>query len=331
MKSTTLISIIFFIIALSLVSGVFSITEGFIALAQNSSIKTCKCSIIENMIKVGNTGNINSLYSIKQEGEAAKWSIIRPKSFSLDEKKIKTLTNPINIPCDVKTGEYDLLTYVETGFGLKKVIRQNIIVDKCEIKEVEEAEYTKEEKEEKTEEKEEIKEEEKTEEKPEDTLGNIEVIIPEIEKLCGCKNKTYTIMINSKEPETVKTTIRGPEWAKLGWNSAKDMGANDEFSFDLILEPDCEDLGKKTIKLTTESLNSSNKEENTIEFEFKTEESCNTDSSLTAVKVLKWMIYIIGGFVALIIVLIIILYGREGEERDLEEISVKKKKSKKKA
>lgn len=221
MKSKTIISMIFLIITLSLISCVFSITEDFIALAQNSSIKVCRCSISENIIKVGNTGNINSLYSIKQEGDAAKWSIIRPKSFSLDEKKTKTLINPINIPCDAKAGDYDLLTYIETGFGLKKIIKQNVIVEKCEIEEVVE------------------EQEEPTEE-----------ITEEVNE---------TTEINETEEETEK------------------------------------------------------------------------DESSLAVKVLKWMIYTIGGFVVVIVIVIIILYARGEEERALEEISAKKKKSKKKA
>lgn len=125
--------IMFFIIALSLlsVSGVSAITEDFIALAQNSTISACGCSIVENTIKIGNTGNINSLYSVEQDGKAAGWSVIRPKSFSLEDKKIKTLTNPVNIPCDAKKGKYSLKTYIETGFGLKKVINQDIVVEKC--------------------------------------------------------------------------------------------------------------------------------------------------------------------------------------------------------
>lgn len=139
----------FFIIILSLISllslNVFSVTENFIALAQESKIEAFQCSIIENTIKIGNTGNINSLYSIKQEGDASKWSIIRPKSFSLDEKKIKNLMNPINVPCDAKTGEYELLTYIESAFGLKKVINQRIIVEKQPVVEVEEPEEEEEE------------------------------------------------------------------------------------------------------------------------------------------------------------------------------------------
>jgi len=129
---------IFFIVTLSLflslpfiIPNVFSITEDFIGLAPNSTITACRGTIVENEIKIGNTGNINSLYSITQKGEAAKWSVIRPLSFNLEKGEVKALVNPINIPSDVDTGAYSLLTYIETGFGLKKVITQSIAVERC--------------------------------------------------------------------------------------------------------------------------------------------------------------------------------------------------------
>jgi hypothetical protein len=139
-----------FIIALSLSLlslNVFSEDEDFLALAEEASISSCQCTIAENIIKIGNTGSINSLYFITQEGSASGWSVIRPKSFSLEEKGTKTLMGPINIPCDAKPGEYELLTYIESGFGLKKVIKQAVIVEdskKCaaESQSAEEADDT---------------------------------------------------------------------------------------------------------------------------------------------------------------------------------------------
>jgi hypothetical protein len=320
---------------LSTISAVFSIDEDFVALAQNSSITACRCTIIENTIKIGNTGDINSLYSIKQEGSASAWSIIAPKSFSLDEKKMKTLTNPINIPCTAGAGEYGLSTYITTGFGLKKVITQNIIIEKCEVKEkpvetiintTETEEKTEEidntvkteetvEEANKTVKTEETSETNKTSTKEESQWGNIEVIVPEIAKMCGCENKTYTITIKSKDPETVKTTIQGPSWTKLGWNSAKDMGTDDEFSLDLMIEPDCNDTGTKTIKILTESLNNTeNKKETTVEFNFNTKEGCDKESTLRLANILKWTIYIVGGFVLILVILLIVLYSKRSDE-----------------
>jgi hypothetical protein len=125
------ILVMFFTIALSLSLlslSAFSADEDFLALAEDAEISSCQCTIAENIIKIGNTGSINSLYFITQEGSASDWSVIRPKSFSLEEGDTKTLMGPINIPCDAGPGEYELLTYIESGFGLKKVIKQAVIV-----------------------------------------------------------------------------------------------------------------------------------------------------------------------------------------------------------
>jgi hypothetical protein len=133
MKTKTNIIFIVLISLISLLSlSAFSINEDFIAVAEQGTIDVCQCEIIESTIKIGNTGDINSLYSIAQDGTASKWSVIRPKSFSLEEKKTKELINPINVPCDAKLGKHELITYIETGFGLKKAITQNIVVKKCE-------------------------------------------------------------------------------------------------------------------------------------------------------------------------------------------------------
>lgn len=132
MKPKILFIVLILTLSLSLLSlNVFSFDEDFIALAEKSSVSSCQCEITENIIKIGNTGTINSLYSVAQEGEAAKWSVIRPKSFSLEEKDTKTLISPINIPCGTKPGEYELLTYIESGFGLKKVLKQAVVVERC--------------------------------------------------------------------------------------------------------------------------------------------------------------------------------------------------------
>ena len=58
-----------------------------------------------------------------------------PKSFGLEEKRTKELMNPINVPCDAKKGNYELTTYIETGFGMNKAIKQNIAVMECEKEE----------------------------------------------------------------------------------------------------------------------------------------------------------------------------------------------------
>lgn len=132
MKPKILFTVLILTLSLSLLSlNVFSFDEDFIALANESSISTCQCEITENIIKIGNTGTINSLYSVTQDGEAAEWSVIRPKSFSLEEKNTKTLINPINVPCGTKPGEYELLTYIESGFGLEKVLKQTVVVERC--------------------------------------------------------------------------------------------------------------------------------------------------------------------------------------------------------
>jgi len=108
-------------------------TENFVAATNNYQTEICKCGNAQNTIEIGNTGEITNIYVLYQAGDAAKFSILSEPAFNIEGGQIKKIVDVINIPCDTKTGDYTLNTYITSGLGQKKVLKQIITIKECKI------------------------------------------------------------------------------------------------------------------------------------------------------------------------------------------------------
>ncbi|MCX6707318.1 MAG: hypothetical protein NT001_04230, partial [Candidatus Woesearchaeota archaeon] len=108
----------------------FALQEDFNAYAQNQVIYTCACSSVENLITLENTGDVASVYGIKQEGTGLPYSALNPSTFGLKPGESNKVYNFITAPCDTE-GKYDLTTKIDTRFGLAKEFTQTVDVRKC--------------------------------------------------------------------------------------------------------------------------------------------------------------------------------------------------------
>jgi len=106
------------------------VKEDFYAYSKNVFINLNQGSVFVNKIYIKNTGQLNSFYSIKQEGSGKKFSSLSVDSFSLDKGKEGVIYNYINIPFDSEDGVYVLKTEISTALGLKKVLVQEIKVER---------------------------------------------------------------------------------------------------------------------------------------------------------------------------------------------------------
>lgn len=105
-------------------------TESFIASSSKKYIALCDCSVITDTIKVTNNGDVTSHYVIKKSGTGADFASYTPISFVVEPSQTQEIKTFISAPCDIE-GEFDLVTYFETLFGLKKKLSQQIKVNKC--------------------------------------------------------------------------------------------------------------------------------------------------------------------------------------------------------
>lgn len=259
--------LILFLIFIISITNVYSITDDFIVVADKYKVDVCRCGVAENIIKIGNTGSIDNVYSIYQGGEAEQFSILSETLFSLDGGKVKEIADVINVPCDVKTGEYELETYVSNAFGLKKVLRQIVDVKKCVIRI----------KINKTTEEEEIKEDTVEEE-----VKGIEISLPKRkDDVCSCEKTLYKVVLKSEKKESITVGLSGPEWVKLGWTKAVELNENDEFSFDLIVEPGCNETGKEEVQLIAKNSKGLMADKTSIILDVVPQEKCNKIKILT--------------------------------------------------
>lgn len=117
------------LLLVSLKSG-FALQEDFNAYSSQKDIYACSCSVTLNRIILENTGDVTSVYDIKQEGSAAAYSSIAENGFSLEPGETKGASNFISIPCGI-TGEFRIKTEISTIFGLKKEMEQKVIAKDC--------------------------------------------------------------------------------------------------------------------------------------------------------------------------------------------------------
>lgn len=266
--------LIFFLTFLISISFVCSITDDFVVVSDNYGIDVCRCGMEENIIKIGNTGDIDNMYSVHQVGEAEKFSILSEAAFSIDGGKVKEIIDVINVPCDTKTGEYELETYVTSAFGLKKALKQIINVKKCviRIKVNDMAE------EEVQEEKKGVPSEEITDEK----IKGFSISLPKREdEICGGEKTTYNVAVRSEDAVSVELSLNGPEWARLGWMKAIELKDNDEFNVDLIMGPESDEKGKEEMYLIAKNSEGVMIDKTSIIIDVVPQDKCNKINVLT--------------------------------------------------
>jgi len=117
------------LLLVSIKSG-FGLQEDFNAYASQKDIYACSCAVTQNRIVLENTGDVTSVYDLKQSGKASVYSSIAENGFSLKPGESKQVTDFISIPCGV-TGEFDIKTELGTIFGIKKEIEQTVIAKDC--------------------------------------------------------------------------------------------------------------------------------------------------------------------------------------------------------
>ncbi|MCF7860988.1 hypothetical protein K9M79_01990 [Candidatus Woesearchaeota archaeon] len=146
--------LLFLLIISLLVSGVFA-EETFIV-SKSTSLNACQCQILDNQLTVRNTGGSEfttiiieddtsersssevaraSTYQLYKSGSAAAWTTIVPSIFTLMTNEEAVVSEVISVPCDA-SGNYDLITTVQTQGGARQDYLQNINVKKCTNNEI---------------------------------------------------------------------------------------------------------------------------------------------------------------------------------------------------
>ncbi len=118
-------NILIFLIIVSILS--VSVSADFNFYSTNSEMMTCEYNPSNiDVLGVQNIGTSASNYQIKLSGDN-KWSKVYPNKFFLPSGS----TQLINLFSEAPTGAYDFDIIVYPDFGLPKVLKKKIIVDKC--------------------------------------------------------------------------------------------------------------------------------------------------------------------------------------------------------
>lgn len=124
-KIWPLLIAIFMVLA---VSGI-ALEENFDASAQKETVYACSGAVTTNTITIKNTGDVTSVYSIASLGSMAPYTTCTNTEITLEPRGSK------NIECYIRgplvEGSYSLETEVSTLFGLVKVLKQDVKLEKC--------------------------------------------------------------------------------------------------------------------------------------------------------------------------------------------------------
>ena len=104
------------------------LTEDFQAGTSKEFIDMCINSNHAEEFIVSNTGEVESNYAVFLEGDAAKYAVPVPDTFSLKPGESITITTYYNIP---KKGEYNIVNRIVTGNGYSKQFKQSINSNLC--------------------------------------------------------------------------------------------------------------------------------------------------------------------------------------------------------
>jgi hypothetical protein len=101
--------------------------EDFRFSSNNQIINTCACSTFLDVLTVKNTGDKPSIYTASTDNANV---VIYPSNFVLSKGESKKLMSYIRTPCNGK--RFDFSVFIETTTGLKKTIKQEVNVFKCQ-------------------------------------------------------------------------------------------------------------------------------------------------------------------------------------------------------
>ncbi len=102
----------------------------FEAYTNTPIIQLCKCSITDYIITVENKADSVQSYSVTMSGSAAKFTKALPSNFLLlpnSKGEIHVFIDP-----ECREGNYNLNFYIKTS-GVEKVLKQKIIIEKCDV------------------------------------------------------------------------------------------------------------------------------------------------------------------------------------------------------
>ncbi|MBW3000231.1 hypothetical protein KY339_06185 [Candidatus Woesearchaeota archaeon] len=129
-KNRLIFAVLVISLLLLFVKPALGVSEDFNTYASKQTVKVCACSLAENPLTVENTGDITSTYKLTQQGSGAEFSTITENVFSLELGQTKRIDSFINVPCDAR-GEYELVTNINTLFGLTSQLSQTIEAQNC--------------------------------------------------------------------------------------------------------------------------------------------------------------------------------------------------------
>ena len=131
MIKNKIITLMTFLILFIFPSFVFAFSENF-QFTGAKDINVYECATSKgSVISVINIGDVSSSYTISISGSAAKFVSLGPLYFELEPGQSQDITTYFIVPCG-KKGKYDLEIHVTTALNLKKILKQNIIVEKPE-------------------------------------------------------------------------------------------------------------------------------------------------------------------------------------------------------
>jgi PGF-pre-PGF domain-containing protein len=128
-KKTLLYSLLTIVSIILLVPLAFAFTEDFQVVGpQEITVSDCVSSEA-GIIKVVNTGNVPSGYSLTVSGSASRFVSLGPINFVLEPGQSQNILSYLTVPCGAEK-EYDLNIHVSTVLDTKKVLSQKVFVEK---------------------------------------------------------------------------------------------------------------------------------------------------------------------------------------------------------
>lgn len=115
-----------FILLLALFSGT-AISQSFenYVVAAQPDIAVYRCAPASSSFTITNTGSVSSNYNLFQEGTASSFSLLDSYSFVLNPGESRTVTNFLNVPCELPK-KTSLKTTITTFSGLTTAISQKV-------------------------------------------------------------------------------------------------------------------------------------------------------------------------------------------------------------
>lgn len=115
------------IINADIVVNKYKIVDDFLLSSNNAVIEACACTTFLDIVTVKNTGNVLGVYTISSD---SKYISLYPGNFILEPNQEVRLLNYISVPCSAK--DFDFNIVVSSQRGLQKVMKQHVVVDKCQ-------------------------------------------------------------------------------------------------------------------------------------------------------------------------------------------------------